>query len=92
VIPIIKLAFLKADGAHDVHKQLDLSGKPLVSKLEKPFQLREPMDLLKHQDLTLEGRGYCEAYSDYWNATANDEDGGYMIISINLQPSFYYSV
>jgi amidase len=72
--PIIKLAFLKADGAHDIHKQPDFSGEPLVPELEKSFQLWGPMKLLKYQDLTLEGRDYCEAYSDYWNATADDED------------------
>ncbi|CZR51505.1 related to general amidase [Phialocephala subalpina] len=68
----IHLAFLTADGGHDVHKQLNLSGEPLIPK---NFQLREPMPLLQYQDLTLEGRDYCAAYSDYWNATADDEDG-----------------
>ena len=64
-----------ADGAHDIHKQLDLSGEPLIPELEKSFQLREPMNLLEYQDLTLEGRDYSAAYSDYWNTTADDEDG-----------------
>jgi amidase len=40
------------------------------------FQLREPINLLKYQDLTLEGRDYCAAYADYWNASA-EEDGQY---------------
>lgn len=66
---------MKADGAHDIHTQLNLSGEPLVPELLKSLQLREPMNLLKYQDLTLEGRDYCAAYSDYWNATANDDDG-----------------
>ncbi|KAH0559168.1 hypothetical protein GP486_004292 [Trichoglossum hirsutum] len=70
-----QLAFLKADGAHDIHKQLNLSGEPLIPDLEDSFQLRDPINLLKYQDLTLQGRDYSAAYSDYWNATANGEDG-----------------
>ena len=33
------------------------------------------MDLLKYQDLTLQGLEYECAHSDYWNSTADDEDG-----------------
>ena len=32
------------------------------------------MPLLKYQDLTIQGKAYNEAYSDYWNSTAS-EDG-----------------
>ncbi|KFY92325.1 hypothetical protein V500_04203 [Pseudogymnoascus sp. VKM F-4518 (FW-2643)] len=71
----VHLAFLKADGAHDIQKQLNISGEPLIPELVKSFQLRNPMNLLEYQDLTLQGRDYSEAYSDYWNSTANDEDG-----------------
>ncbi|KAI4241118.1 MAG: hypothetical protein L6R40_004757 [Gallowayella cf. fulva] len=67
-------AFLAADGSHDVHRQLDLSGEPLVPQLRNVFQLRDPLPLLEYQDLTLEGKAYNEAYSDYWNSTDN-EDG-----------------
>ncbi|KAI1170162.1 amidase signature domain-containing protein [Nemania sp. FL0916] len=70
----IHLAFLKADGAHDIHSQLDLSGEPLIPDLETTFALKEPMDLLKYQDLTLQGLDYECKYSDYWNSTS-DEDG-----------------
>lgn len=73
--PSLKLAFLKADGAHDIHKQLDLLGEPLIPELVKSFQLRDPINLLKYQDLTLEGRNYSAAYSDYWNSAGDDEDG-----------------
>ncbi|KAI9769988.1 MAG: hypothetical protein M1840_003699 [Geoglossum simile] len=71
----VHLAFLKADGAHDIHKQLNLSGEPLIPELESAFQLRDPINLLEYQDLTIQGRYYSAAYSDYWNATADGEDG-----------------
>ncbi|KAI1303986.1 amidase signature domain-containing protein [Xylaria venustula] len=70
----IHLAFLYADGAHDVHKQLDLSGEPLIPDLQDSFKLREPIDLLEYQDLTLQGLRYEARYSDYWNSTV-EEDG-----------------
>ncbi|KAL9035733.1 MAG: hypothetical protein Q9180_004700 [Flavoplaca navasiana] len=62
-----------ADGAHDVHQQLDLSGEPLIPQLRESFKLREPMPLLEYQDKTLQGKTYNEAYSDYWNASSNDD-------------------
>lgn len=31
------------------------------------------MPLLDYQDLTLQGIRYCEAHSDYWNSTAEDD-------------------
>ncbi|KAI9888341.1 MAG: hypothetical protein M1814_000572 [Vezdaea aestivalis] len=70
----VHLSFLKADGAHDIHTQLDLSGEPLIPQLEKTFKLREPDPLLTYQSHTLEGRAYELQYSDYWNTTG-DEDG-----------------
>jgi len=70
----IHLAFLLADGGHDIHRQLDLSGEPLIPELKKSFTLKEPMSLLTYQKLTVEGRDYEAAYSDYWNSTA-DNDG-----------------
>ncbi|KAF8432859.1 amidase signature domain-containing protein [Terfezia claveryi] len=69
----VHLAFLLADGAHDVHTQLSLSGEPLLPNLERYFKLRDPINLLEYQKLTLEGRDYSAAYSDYWNST--DDDG-----------------
>ena len=62
-----------AEGAHNVHKQIKLSGEPLVPLLRNDFQLRDPMPLLKYQDLTIQGKAYNEAYSDYWNSTACDD-------------------
>lgn len=69
----IHLAFLKADGAHDIHSQLRLSGEPLIPDLQDSFTLRDPMNLLKYQDLTLQGLDYEAEYSDYWNSTANQD-------------------
>lgn len=63
-----------ADGAHDIHTQLDLSGEPLIPDLENTFKLKDPINLLEYQDLTLQGLDYESKYSDYWNATA-EEDG-----------------
>ncbi|KAI1362114.1 amidase signature domain-containing protein [Xylaria arbuscula] len=40
--------FLMADGAHDIHEQLALSGEPLIPDLQQSFKLRKPMDLLKY--------------------------------------------
>ncbi|KAL6720353.1 hypothetical protein ACLMJK_002274 [Lecanora helva] len=69
----IHSAFLKADGAHDIHHQLDLSGEPLIPPLRKGMQLREPTPLLEYQGLTIEGNKYNEAYCDYWNTTSNGD-------------------
>ena len=68
------MPFFRADGAHHIHEQLDLSGEPLIPQLSG-FRLKDPMSLLKYQDLTVQGRDYSAAYSDYWNATADGEDG-----------------
>ncbi|KAI0816216.1 amidase signature domain-containing protein [Xylaria sp. FL0064] len=70
----IHLAFLYADGAHDIHSQLDLSGEPLIPDLQETFKLRDPIDLLEYQHLTLQGLQYEAEYSDYWNSTA-EKDG-----------------
>ncbi|KAK7953856.1 hypothetical protein PG988_014550 [Apiospora saccharicola] len=69
-----KLAFLKADGAHDIHTQLDRSGEPLIPDLRDDFELRRPIGLLEYQDLTLQGLDYEAQYTDYWNSTG-EEDG-----------------
>lgn len=70
----VHLAFLKADGGHDIHKQLKLSGEPLIPPHRETFQLRDPLSLVTYQELTVEGRDYEGAYSDYWNSTG-DKDG-----------------
>lgn len=69
----IQRSFLQADGAHDIHKHLDLSGEPLVPDLKSRFQLRDAISLLEYQDLTLEGLDYEIRYSDYWNSSAEDD-------------------
>jgi amidase len=40
------------------------------------------MPLLEYQDLTIEGKKYCETYSDYWNAT--EESDGIVPLRISL--------
>ncbi|KAL4911385.1 hypothetical protein BDW74DRAFT_184748 [Aspergillus multicolor] len=70
----VHVSFLKADGGHDINRQLDLSGEPLIPQLKDSFTLRDPMTLLEYQALVIEGRDYEAAYSDYWNETGNDED------------------
>lgn len=72
----LHLSFLKADGAHDIHAQLDLSGEPLIPDLRSSFQLRPPIDLLEYQSNTLQGLEYERLYTDYWNGMAS-EDGEY---------------
>ena len=67
------MSFLKADGAHDIHSHLNLSGEPLIPDLRETFKLKKPMGLLDYQENTLEGLSYEAAYSDYWNQSANDD-------------------
>ncbi len=68
---------MMADGGHDWHKQLALSGEPLVPQLAD-MTLREPTDVVAYQAATVEGRAYEAAYSDYWNASgADDGTSGY---------------
>ena len=43
----VHVSFLFADGAHDVHKQLERSGEPLIPELRKSFRLRDPISLLE---------------------------------------------
>ncbi|QPC71343.1 hypothetical protein HYE68_002095 [Fusarium pseudograminearum] len=65
--------FFSADGAHDVHSHLDRSGEPLIPDLEDGFKLKTPTELLKYQDLTLQGLEYEREYSDYWNSTQESD-------------------
>jgi amidase len=64
------MSFLTADGGADIHSHLQRSGEPLIPDLQEFFQLKDPMPLLKYQDLTLKALEYEAAYSDYWNSTA----------------------
>ncbi len=66
----IHLHFLQSDGGYDIHKQLDLSGEPLISPLREIFKLVPPFSAIKIQELSIQGRDICEAYSDYWNSMA----------------------
>ena len=78
------MSFLKADGAHDIHAQLDLSGEPLIPDLAAAFRLKPPMGLLEYQDFTLQGLEYEIQYSDYWNATA-EEDGKGLYLDLEIK-------
>ncbi|KIW92858.1 uncharacterized protein Z519_06707 [Cladophialophora bantiana CBS 173.52] len=80
----VHVSFLKADGAHDIHAQLDLSGEPLIPDLATAFGLKPPMGLLEYQDLTLQGLEYETQYSDYWNPTA--EEDGECIVDAVIMP------
>lgn len=73
----IQSSFLRADGAQDIHKQLDLSGELLIPQLRERLQLRDPIPLLAYQDLTIQGRDYEATYSDYWNSTVNQDGKPY---------------
>ncbi|KAI1735431.1 amidase signature domain-containing protein [Xylaria scruposa] len=70
----IHWSFLVADGARDIHDQLNLSGEPLIPDLKEFFKLRDPIGLLEYQDLTQRGLQYEAEYSDYWNST-KEQDG-----------------
>ena len=69
----IHVSFLFADGAHDVHNQLERSGEPLIPELRKAFRLRDPVSLLEYQDSTLQGLEYELKYNDYWESTGKDD-------------------
>ena len=81
---IIQLAFLKADGAHHIHEQLDLSGEPLIPQLRETFRLRDPIPLLAYQDLTIQGRDYEASYLEYWNSTV-EQDGKFKTIPLKCE-------
>lgn len=76
--------FFSADGAHDVHSHLDRSGEPLIPDLEDGFKLKTPTELLKYQDLTLQGLEYEREYSDYWNST-EELDGKILTLTVSSQ-------
>jgi len=68
-----KLLFLQSDGGCDIHKQLDLSGEPLIPPLREVFKPEPPFSAIRCQELSIQGRDSCEAYSDYWNTMAADD-------------------
>ncbi|EWG51017.1 hypothetical protein FVEG_10130 [Fusarium verticillioides 7600] len=79
----IHARFLSADGAHDIHQHLKRSGEPLIQDLQDGLNLKTPIELLKYQDLTIQGLEYERQYSDYWNSTA-ESDG--QIVDAVLMP------
>ncbi|KAF7959380.1 hypothetical protein EAE96_001000 [Botrytis aclada] len=77
-------AIMNADGSHHIQKQLALSGEPLIKELQNFYTLKPPMSLLEYQDRALQVRDYRQAYSDYWNSTA-DADGN--VVDAVLMPA-----
>ncbi|ENH65809.1 Acetamidase [Fusarium oxysporum f. sp. cubense race 1] len=75
--------FLSADGAHDIHQHLNRSGEPLIPDLRDGLKLKTPTELLKYQDLTIQGLEFERQYSDYWNSTADSDD---QIVDAVLMP------
>ncbi|PGH19655.1 hypothetical protein AJ80_03810 [Polytolypa hystricis UAMH7299] len=69
----LHLDIIISDGGHDVNKQLDLSGEPIIPPIRETFKLREPFTAIKCQELAIQGLELCRAYSDYWESTANDD-------------------
>lgn len=69
----IHLRFLQSDGGYDIHKQLDISGEPLIPPLREIFELKPPFSAVKTQELAIEARDSCEAYLDYWNSLTADD-------------------
>ncbi|APA08949.1 hypothetical protein sscle_04g037190 [Sclerotinia sclerotiorum 1980 UF-70] len=67
-------SIMNADGSQHIQQQLALSGEPLINDLQDFYTLKSPMSLLEYQDRALQLRDYRQAYSDYWNSTA-DADG-----------------
>ena len=59
---------LQTDGGHDIHKQLRLSGEPLIPRLRDVLAPKDPMSIVEYQELVLEGRAFQEAYLDYLNS------------------------
>ncbi|KAM3518196.1 hypothetical protein MY4038_010156 [Beauveria bassiana] len=81
----IHLLFLQSDGGQYIHKQLDLSGEPLIPPLRDIFKLRPPVSATTLEDLSIQGQNACEAYSDYWNSKsakdAQEVDGFIMPVA-----------
>lgn len=64
---------LTSDGCYHIHKQLHLSGEPLIPPLLEYLKIRPPISAIATEDLRVQGREACEAYSDYWNSKATDD-------------------
>ncbi|KAK4177397.1 amidase signature domain-containing protein [Triangularia setosa] len=78
----LRLRLLLEDASADARKQLALSGEPLLPGILAVEEGTEPVGLLKHQDLTLHGKAYENAYSDYWNGM-----GGVDAVIMPVAPS-----
>jgi amidase len=66
----IHMSFLQSDGGHDIYKQLELSGEPIIPPLRQLFEPAPPFSAVKIQELAIAARDSCEAYLEYWNSTS----------------------
>jgi amidase len=67
------MGFLQSDGGHDIYKQLELSGEPIIPPLRQLFEPSPPYSAVKVQELAIAARDSCNAYSDYWNSVATTD-------------------
>jgi amidase len=68
----IHMGFLQSDGGHDIYKQLELSGEPIIPPLRQLFEPAPPFSAVKIQELAIAARDSCDAYLEYWNTTKAD--------------------
>jgi len=68
----IHMGFLQSDGGHDIYKQLELSGEPIIPPLRQLFEPAPPFSAVKVQELAIAARDSCDAYLEYWNTTKAD--------------------
>jgi hypothetical protein len=45
----------------------------MIPDLVSKYSLKDPYDVIKYQDLSVQGRKFCESYSDYWNSSVGDD-------------------
>jgi amidase len=64
----IHMGFLQSDGGHDIYKQLELSGEPIIPPLRQLFEPAPPYSAVKVQELAIAARDSCDAYLKYWHS------------------------
>jgi amidase len=64
----IHMDFLQSDGGHDIYKQLELSGEPIIPPLRQLFEPAPPYSAVKVQELAIAARDSCDAYLKYWHS------------------------
>jgi amidase len=68
----IHMGFLQSDGGHDIHKQLELSGEPIIPPLRQLFEPAPPFSAVKIQELAVAARDSCDAYLQYYRTATAD--------------------